>query len=111
MMRVLLVLTIALLSTPAYSDDPATVVPPCAKPARLGGKFDGAPGYFVGFKSTTIDRRAAAAALAKKYDFQYDRYISMDNFIFIRAISPATIAQLRCEADVEYVEFNATTHI
>ncbi len=110
-MRVLPVLTVALLSTPVYADDAAAVAPPCALPARLEGVFDGAPGYFVGFKKTTADPRALAAALAKKYGFEYHGYVSWTDSTFVYTLSPVTLAKLRCEPDIEYVEFDRTTHI
>ena len=109
MFRSLAATSMAVLSVvSANAEDVPIVTPPCAHPAPLHNQYDGSPGYFVGFRSTTVDPKATAAILAKKYHFDYQQYWGG---LFIRSISPVTIAELRCSPEIEYVEFNAQIHI
>src|SRR5262249_2801016 len=99
---------VALASAAVHGDDVTVVTPPCPHAAPLRNQYDGAPGYFVTFKDGVSDPRATAAALAKKYHFNYQQYSW--GSLFIRSISPVTLAELRCDPRVESVEFNVTTH-
>jgi len=77
----------------------------CPAPAKLEGHFDSrARGIFVGFRSE-VDSVGASLNLSKKYGFtvatryRWGAILSYD-------LDLDKISAIRCEADVEYVEFN-----
>jgi len=81
--------------------------PACDEPARLEGEFNArTPGVSVEFKRSVKDPIAAAAALAAKYHFRITTQYSWGG-IFIWSLGPEIIEQLRCEPQVEMVEYNA----
>ena len=105
-MRWLIGCALALLSIAAYGDDDTVAVPPCPAPARLEGKYVGAPGYFVGLKKSVVLPRDAAAALAREYGFEYQGFSSSDDLIFVPSLSQVIVDMLRCEPNVDYISFN-----
>ena len=84
--------------------------PACPDPARLESHPDvRAPGAFISFKPG-VEPKAAAAKLALKYHF-----INMIQYswgaIFNSDLDLELIPLIRCEPDVEYVEFNQVVTI
>jgi hypothetical protein len=90
------------------ASEPAT--PACSDPARLEGHLDPkAPGVFIAFKPGVVPV-AAAAAMAQKYHFNIANQYSWGT-IFTSNLDLDLIPSVRCERDVDYVEFNAVTTI
>jgi hypothetical protein len=84
--------------------------PACSNPAKLEGHQDlKAPGIFIAFK-TGVEPIAAAARMAKKYHFNTAIQYSWGT-IFTRNLDLKLIESIRCEPDVEYLEFNAVATI
>ncbi len=105
----LLVLLVACDSTSAVAPVLPTVEivrPPCEHPAALLGQFDPqAPGYIVVYRDG-VDAKAETDRLATKYEFQ-------PRFVYIHVLggfsadlTPPVVADVRCEATVDYMEFN-----
>jgi hypothetical protein len=84
--------------------------PACSNPARLEGHRDPrAPGVFIAFKSG-VDPIAAAARMVRKYHFNTATQYSWGS-VFSSDLDPKFIPSIRCEPDVEYLEFNAVIGI
>lgn len=84
--------------------------PACANPARLEGHRDvRAPGAFISFKPG-VEPKAAAARMALKYHFSKAIQYSW-GAIFSSDLDLKLIPLIRCEPEVEYVEFNQVTTI
>jgi hypothetical protein len=84
--------------------------PACSDPARLEGHPDPrAPGVFIAFRRG-VDPLAAAAILAKRHHFKIANAYSWGT-IFSSDLEPVLIPQIRCERDVDYVEFNAVATV
>ena len=80
--------------------------PACSDPAKLEGHPDPkAPGVFIAFKHG-VDSNAAATMLAKKYHFNIANQYSWGT-IFSRDFNLNLLSSVRCERDVDFVEFNA----
>lgn len=95
-------LLIGLLPGLALAGEPA-----CEQPARLEGEFNArTPGVTIEFKRSVQDAAAAAKALASKYSFRITTQFSWGG-IYVWSISAETIAALRCEPDIEMIEYNA----
>jgi hypothetical protein len=88
----------------------APATPACSEPARLEGHFNSkAPGVFIAFKPGA-EPVAAAAGMAQKYHFNIATQYSWGT-IFTNNLDLNVIPSVRCERDVDYVEFNAVTVI
>jgi hypothetical protein len=84
--------------------------PTCSDPARLEGHADvRAPGAFISFKPG-VEPRAAAARMALKYHFNKAIQYSW-GAIFSSDLELKLIPLIRCEPDVEYLEFNQVVTI
>ena len=84
--------------------------PACSNPAKLEGhRNPKAPGVFIAFKPG-VEPIAATARMAKKYHFSTASQYSWGT-IFTNDLDLNSIPSIRCEPDVEYVEFNAVTTI
>ena len=84
------------------ANEPET--PACSNPARLEGHPNPkVPGVFIGFKPTA--ERNAAAGLAQKYQFSIANQYPW-NSIVTTDLDLMLIPSVRCERDVDYVEFN-----
>jgi hypothetical protein len=84
--------------------------PACSNPAKLEGHRDAkAPGVFIGFKPG-VEAVAAAARLVQKYHFNAAKQYSW-GAVFTSDLDPNWIPSIRCEPDVEYLEFNAVISI
>jgi hypothetical protein len=100
-----------LLPLAAMADDSSVVTPTCEHPARLEGNFDGSPSIIVMLKADTPDYQAVAVTLSRKYGFKLRwGFRSMKGFI-ADLLSPAEIAKLRCEPEVETVSYDQRTSI
>jgi hypothetical protein len=108
-MRVKLVLASALVSTAVCAGDASIVAPACASPARLNGKFEGPPGYFIILKHNAGDATALADALAKKYNFKVTNQYSWG--LFVAQLTARKVAELRCAPQVDTIEFNGIVHL
>ena len=87
------------------------VVPLCAAPAPLLGKFDPeAPGYIVVFHPG-VDPAVETARLAARYGFQPTYVYGAALRGFAAALSPTVVAAVRCEASVSYAEHDAIATI
>jgi hypothetical protein len=83
--------------------------PACHNPAKLQGHSDPrVAGVFIAFKAG-IDDFAAAATLAKKYHFTIASQYSLP--VLIRDLDPNLIPSIRCEQEIDYLEFNGVTTI
>jgi hypothetical protein len=87
-----------------------TETPACSDPARLEGQLDPqAPGVFIAFKPG-VEPFAAAKRMAQKYHFTTAIQYSWGT-IFTRNLDLTLIPSVRCEPDVDYLEFNAVARI
>lgn len=116
-----LALTAALLTLSACGDGGAVgleesrlnVLPTsCSDPAPLLGTPDSrvADSYIVVFDDST-DSAARTAELEEKYGFtaQYVYEHALEGFAAV--LSAETVAAIRCEADVKYIEHDAVVSI
>jgi hypothetical protein len=84
--------------------------PACSNPARLEGlRNPQAPGVFIAFKPG-VEPIAAARRMIQKYHFNNASQYSWGT-VFTRDLDLKWIPSIRCEPDVDYVEFNAVTTI
>ena len=82
-----------------------TVAPACANPAPLLGKFDPrAPGYLVALVSAK-NFEATVATLAARHGFQVEYFYETIHSFAVR-LEPETVAALRCELQVKFIEHN-----
>ncbi len=82
--------------------------PPCEHPAPLLGKPDpAAPGYLVVFHEG-VQARAETDRVAARYGFRPIHVYEHALRGFSADLTPAVVANLRCEANVRYIEYNAT---
>ena len=80
--------------------------PACSNPARLEGHGDlKAPGVFIAFKPG-VEPIAAARRMIQKYHFNTASQYSWGS-VFTTDLDLKLIPSIRCEPDVEYLEFNA----
>jgi len=106
--KILLVLPLVGACGDVRAVEPET--PACSDPARLEGHQDPkAPGVFIAFKPS-VEPIAAAKRMAQKYHFNTTIQYSWGT-IFTRNLDLNLIPSVRCEPDVDYVEFNAMTSI
>ena len=85
-------------------------MPACTNPARLEGHPDPrAPGAFIAFKPG-VEPIAAARRVIQKYHFNTANQYSW-GAIFSSDIDLKLIPLIRCEPDVEYLEFNQVVTI
>ena len=81
------------------------VQPPCESPAALLGEFDpAAPGYIVVYREG-VDAAGETDRLAMKYGFQPRFVYTHVLGGFSAELTPQTVAAVRCEATVDYVQF------
>jgi len=79
--------------------------PACSNPARLEGHTNNeAPGVFIAFKPG-VEPIAAAAMMSEKYHFDTAIQYSW-GVVFTSNLELNLIPSIRCEPDVEYLEFN-----
>jgi hypothetical protein len=84
--------------------------PACSNPAKLEGHRDPrAPGVFIAFKPG-VEPIAAARRMIQKYHFNTASQYSWGT-VFTSDLDLKLIPSVRCEPDVDYVEFNAVTTI
>jgi hypothetical protein len=84
--------------------------PACSNPARLEGHRDPrAPGLFIAFKPG-VEPTAAARRMIQKYHFNTASQYSWGS-VFTSDLDLKWIPSIRCEPDVDYVEFNAVVSI
>jgi hypothetical protein len=84
--------------------------PACSNPARLEGHRNlKAPGIFIAFKPG-VEPIAAARRMIQKYHFNTASQYSWGS-VFTTDLDLKWIPSIRCEADVDYVEFNAAITI
>jgi hypothetical protein len=110
--RILLFLALV-VALGARADDTAVVTPACAHPARLEGHFDwAAPRIVFVLKPSTKDLGAVGTALSKKYGFKIVWWFTAVFKGFMTPyLAPSEIAELRCEADVELIEYDQRNSI
>jgi len=103
------VLLVACDSTSAVAPVPLTVEivrPPCEHPAALLGEFDPqAPRYIVVYRDS-VDAEAETARLAAKYEFQPRFVYTHVPGGFSAELTPPVVADVRCEAKVDNMEFD-----
>jgi hypothetical protein len=103
---VILTLISAML-TLAYGEEPAIVTPSCVKPARLEQRPKGESDFWIILKSDADD--GATQYLLRKYGLMIHSHIvfptdySKQRGFSVLSLTPAEIAELRCEQEVEYV--------
>lgn len=96
--------TTALLFT-ACANAPRVAAPTCARPAPLLGQYDGrAPGYQVHLRAPS---ESAARELVGRHALKPRSVSSSGEWIALERVSPSVIAQLRCDAAVESIQFDA----
>jgi hypothetical protein len=82
-------------------------VPACATPAPLLGHFDSrAPGYFIKVRGPAQNFWPTASRLETEYSILVESPLPHFNMLQA-ATSPVEVARLRCDAGVEWVEYNA----
>src|SRR5262249_23626446 len=95
--------------TSAVTPPPPTVEivkPPCLSPAPLLGQFDPAVPRYIAVYRDGVDPGAETDRLATKFGFQ-PRFVYTHALAgFSAELSPPVVASVRCEARVDYVEFD-----
>ena len=101
-----LVLTISLVCS-CVCAAPEVVAPSCINPAPLHGEWhEETPGYLVALGSSWIPRVLRVYVLEWKYGFRADSTYGSGAGFFATSISPKSLAALRCDSGVDYVEYN-----
>jgi hypothetical protein len=86
---------------------PDVVTPTCATPAPLFGKPNAqAPGFIVVLQDS-VDAIAESQRLATRYDFTPSHVYTAALRGFSAVLSAGVVADLRCEVNVRYVEYDA----
>jgi hypothetical protein len=87
------------------------VPPPCASPAPLlGTPNPAAPGIIVSYRSS-VDPVTETARLAALYGFTPSHVYAYAIKGFAADVPPATVADLRCETTVSFVEYDAVVTV
>jgi hypothetical protein len=87
------------------------VVPACANPAPLEGKYDRrAPGYFITINGSVPEFWSTLARWDHEYSMHVDSKYSKTNEIQVTA-TPAEVARLRCDPAVRFIEHNSVVLI
>jgi hypothetical protein len=83
------------------------MAPHCNTPAPLKGSYDAKnKGYIVKFHDGT-DARVETERLANVHGFALRRVFAVDTGgSFSAEMSPSTLAAIRCEMSVDYVEYD-----
>ena len=99
-------LLLALASASQGSPADADLHPSCENPAPLLGlQSSDAPGYIVVFREGTHVRRTLAR-LRRTYRFKPEHVFGSTLPGFSAQLSDAVLAGIRCEPEVQYVEYN-----
>jgi hypothetical protein len=105
-----ILLILPLLSACAGVRTAESQSPTCSDPARLEGHADvRAPGVFIAFKPG-VEPVAAARRMIQKYHFNAASQYSWGT-VFTSDLDLKWIPSIRCEPDVEYLEFNQVVTI
>ena len=106
-------LTVAMmLSVAGHANDSSVITPSCAEPARLEGQFDpAAPHLVVVLKADVQNSQAVAVALSRKYGFSLRWVFRTLKGFAASLLTPAELARLRCEPEVEVVSYDQQTTI
>lgn len=96
-------LATALLAT-GCANTPSVATPACPRPAPLLGQYDGrAPGYQVRLRAPS---ESVARELVRRYELTPRDVSSSGEWIALTRVSPTVIAELRCDAAVESIQFD-----
>jgi hypothetical protein len=96
-----------LVTVPALAgagDNDAVVAPQCASPAHLGLAPDPEAGWIVIFDDET-DPHAKTARLEARHQFKAEAIYAFGGF-YVKELSQAELAALRCEPTVKVIEQN-----
>jgi hypothetical protein len=94
----------------ARLDPPHFVKPNCKFPAPLEGSYQPtAPGYIVQLRGDTNSVVLGARTLAKMYGFKLHSVFESTGAFYTSSISQSALAKLRCESQVQLVEYNSIT--
>jgi hypothetical protein len=86
---------------------PELVTPSCSDPSPLEGEWhEETPGYLVSMRSSWMPALLRVTVLEWKYDFRAGRIFRSSRIFFISSISPQSLAALRCDLAIRYVEYN-----
>lgn len=89
----------------------ALVSPACPDPAPVRGMYDPrAPGYIVVFHDS-VDASVETARLAETYGFTPRHVYESALRGFSAVLSPEAVAGVRCQATVDYLEYNGIVSI
>jgi hypothetical protein len=92
-------------SSPASPNEP--IQPACANPVPLSGKYDPrAPGYIVVYHAD-VNAAQETTRLAALYAFTPRSVWTSALQGFAADLTPEVVAAVRCEATVDYVEYDA----
>lgn len=106
-MRLSAIRVVLIFAACCASAAPVVVAPNCGKPAALEGKWHKeAPGYLVAINRSWLPARLRVAVLEWKYNFRADGVYHSGREFFASNIQPNSLAALRCDAAIRYIEFN-----
>jgi hypothetical protein len=105
-LKATVLLLIAAFSTPTEATEP-----PCDHPIPVSGEWDDkAPGYIVAYTSDVEDPKAKTLELSRRLGFKVGGQFNFGAF-FTPALSPESLARLRCEPRIRYIEHNVRTRL
>ena len=106
-MRLSAIRVVLIFSACCASAAPDVVPPDCEKPAPLEGQWHKeTPGYLVAINRGWLPARLRVAVLEWKYNFRADGVYRSGRGFFVSGMQPTSLAALRCDAAIRYIEFN-----
>jgi hypothetical protein len=86
------------------------IAPACSNPAPLARSRDRAPGHLITYVEP-VDAKQTTAALAAKYGFSPQKIWDPPVPGFLAILDTRTVAGLRCEPSIKFIEENAYAHL
>jgi hypothetical protein len=97
---------ICALALSACRSIPPALPPPCDKPAPLvGSPHRESPGVGVSVRRGHPNPEIAAGLIAARNNLGRVKYLPLGNVFFILDETPALLAKLRCDEDVEFLQY------
>ena len=101
-----------LLLIATFSTTAEAVEPSCVHPVPVHGEWDDkAPGYIVAYTSDVADPNAKTLELSRRLGFKVGEQFKSIRAFFTPALSAESLARLRCEPGIRYIEHNAVTRL
>jgi hypothetical protein len=102
-LRLALPLLVVAIASAGCAGAPRIAEPPCDRPAPILGQYDGrAPGYQVKLR----DPKLPAREVLSRYGLEPRFVGSGGEWASLDLVAPQKIARLRCDRDVESIQFD-----